>query len=165
MDGHKASAVGFVILGLGLALDAGSQTVKGRDPLPERALSETTWIEEFDVSPDGSQVVFKSARGGNYNLWTVAIEGGESRQLTSFQPPMRAKNPRWSPDGNWIAFQADQHTKYSSERDDVYVIAASGGEPRNLTDTDWSSESSITWSPDSRYLAFSSSGLLGGGIR
>ncbi len=173
MDGRQARAFEFMMFALLLALvpDVEGQTVSGGKPLSEPALAETTWIEEFDLSPDGSQLVFKSARGGNYNLWKVGIGGGEPERLTSLRPPMRAKNPRWSPDGNWIAFQVDRHTKYSSERDDVYVIAASeseiaasGGEPRNLTDTDWSSESSTTWSPDSRYLAFSSSGLLGGGI-
>ena len=173
MDGRQARAFEFMMFALVLALvpDVEGQTVSGGKPLSEPALAETTWIEEFDLSPDGSQLVFKSARGGNYNLWKVGIGGGEPERLTSFRPPMRAKNPRWSPDGNWIAFQVDRHTRYSSERDDVYVIAASeseiaasGGEPRNLTDTDWSSEVSITWSPDSRYLAFSSSALLGGGI-
>ena len=134
---YSAAPIVVAALMLVLAGDTGSQNLEGRNPIPEQALSETTWIEQVDVSPDGRRIVFKSARGENYNLWTVLIEGGEPERLTGFRPPMRAKNPRWSPDGNWIAFQVDQHTKYSSERDDVYVIAASGGEPRNLTDTDW----------------------------
>ena len=52
------------------------------DPLPEYELSQTTWIEHFDVSPDGRHVSFKSARGGVYNVWRVSMEGGEPRQLT-----------------------------------------------------------------------------------
>src|SRR5438045_3465371 len=89
--------------------------VKGRHPLSERALGQTTWIEQFDVSPDGRQLVFKSARGGNYNLWIVPTSGGEPKQLTFHQVPFRAKNPRWSPDGRWIAYQVDQHLTRQSE--------------------------------------------------
>jgi len=150
-----------------------SRTIKGRNPLSEEALGQTTWIEQFDVSPDGKQLVFKSARGGNYNLWTVPVAGGEPKQLTSYKVPFRAKHPRWSPDGRWIAYQVDQHLTRQSETDDVVVISASGGEPRNLTNTTWSNETNAVWSPDSKYLAFTSSqgrflndtgAFMGGGI-
>jgi dipeptidyl aminopeptidase/acylaminoacyl peptidase len=150
-----------------------SRVLKGRNPLSEVALGQTTWVEQFDVSPDGRQIVFKSARGGNYNLWTVPVDGGEPKQLTFYQVPFRAKNPRWSPDGRWIAYQVDQHLTRQSELDDVCVIPASGGEPRNLTNTTWSNETDAVWSPDSKYLAFTSSqgrwlndsgALMGGGI-
>ncbi len=74
------TATATLLLALGLCLSSAvegrGQNIKGRNPLPEQALSETTWIEQFDVSPDGRRIVFKSARGGNYNGWTVAIEGG-----------------------------------------------------------------------------------------
>ena len=60
---------------------AQSQNVKGRNPLSEKAMGNTTWIEEFDVSPDGTQIVFRSARAGNYNLWLVPLKGGEPRRL------------------------------------------------------------------------------------
>lgn len=146
------------------APQTGTPPVKSRNPLSEEAVSKTTWIEEFDVSPDGAQVAFKSARNGNYNIWVQPVTGGEPRLLTDFKPPYRAKNPVWSPDGKTIAFQVDQHLKYQSEVDDVYVVAAAGGIPRNLTNTSWSSESSIAWSPDGRSIAFASSGLGGGGI-
>ena len=150
-----------------------SQNVKGRNPLSEQALGMTTWIEEFDVSPDGRQLVFKSTRGGNYNLWLVDVAGGEPKQLTFHPVPFRAKNPRWSPDGEWIAYQVDHHLTRQSQVDDVYVVAVGGGQPRNLTETTWSNESNIVWSPDSRHVAFTSSRpswlnetvpLLGGGI-
>lgn len=175
-------AIAFVVLAaaawvaMSWSVQAQRQSVaeiKGRNPLSERALGQTTWIEQFDVSPDGKQLVFKSARGGNYNLWTVSVAGGEPQALTSHPVPFRAKNPRWSPDGRWIAYQVDQHRTRQSEVDDVYVVPAAGGEPRNLTHTTWSNETDAVWSPDSRYLAFSGNpgrwlndtgAFMGGGI-
>ena len=60
------------------------------------------------------------------NLWTVERAGGLARRLTSFQG--QTVNPRFSPDGKWIAFSAE----YAGNLD-VYVLSAEGGEPKRLT--------------------------------
>ena len=60
------------------------------------------------------------------NIWSVERAGGVARRLTSF--PGQTSNPRFSPDGRWIAFSGE----YSGNTD-VYVIPAGGGEPRRLT--------------------------------
>jgi len=81
-----------------------------------------------------------------------------------------------SPDGKWIAFVADARLRADSvidlERDslarlpynrardeadrndsDLYVMASTGGTPRKVSE--WmGAESDITWSPDSKQLAF-----------
>ena len=131
-------------------LRAQNSTIKGRNPLSEKAMGQTTWIEEFDLSPDGSQIVFRSARAGNYNLWLVPATGGEPKAITNLPIGFRARFPTWSPDGKWIAYEVDNHQQYQSETYDVYVIPATGGEPRNLTNSSWSNETNIVWSPDSR---------------
>lgn len=153
-------------------LTAQIERLKGRNPLSEHALGQTTWIEEFDISPDGKQIAFRSARGGNYNIWVVPVSGEEPKRLTSLPVGFRARFPRWSPDGRWIAYEVDHHLPYESEIYDIYVIPSAGGEPRNLTNSSWSNETNVTWSPDSRYIAFTASinqanrmtALLGGGI-
>ena len=53
------------------------------------------------------------------NIWTVERAGGRARRLTSFQG--QTTNPRFSPDGKWIAFSGD----YAGNTD-VYVIPAEG---------------------------------------
>ncbi|CAN5497437.1 S41 family peptidase [soil metagenome] len=60
------------------------------------------------------------------DLWVVGRNGGEARRLTS--SPGAETNPRFSPDGRWIAFtgQYDGNT-------DVYVVPSEGGEPQRLT--------------------------------
>src|SRR2546422_2618776 len=60
------------------------------------------------------------------DLWIVPRAGGEARRLTSALG--LETNPRFSPDGRWIAFSAN----YGGNAD-VYVIAAEGGQPRRLT--------------------------------
>src|SRR5437899_247002 len=68
----------------------------------------------------------KLAFANAQNIWVVDRAGGEARRLTSFQG--QASNPHFSPDGNWIAFSGE----YAGNLD-VYVVPATGGEPKRLT--------------------------------
>ncbi len=57
---------------------------------------------QFD--PTGERVVFSSNRGGGSQLWSVAAGGGKPRALTQF--PWDVSSPVFSPDGRFIAVQA-----------------------------------------------------------
>jgi tricorn protease len=72
-----------------------------------------------------------------------------ARRLTSFQGA--TTNPKFSPDGRWIAFSAE----YSGNVD-AYVVPAEGGEPRRLT---WHPGGDMVqgWTPDSKAVMFASS--------
>lgn len=73
---------------------------------------------------NGTDIVFSYAG----DLWTVPVQGGEARRLTShIGYEMFAK---YSPDGNTIAFTGE----YDGNRE-VYLIPARGGEPERLTYT------------------------------
>ena len=119
-----------------------------RPGLPVDALAETVWIEEFDVSPDGDLLVFKSAAAGGYDLWTVPSAGGEPTRITELAG--REMAPRFSPDGRWIAFEADFG---GTDVRDIYIVPAVGGEPRRLTDHPLN-DSGVSWAPDSRRIYF-----------
>src|SRR5262245_9941157 len=82
------------------------------------------------------------------NLWIVPRAGGEARRLTSFQG--QAGNPRFSPDGKWIAFSGE----YAGNAD-VYVVSADGGEPKRLT---WhpGPDNVQGWTPDGKAIVFAS---------
>ena len=107
-------------------------------------------------------------------LWRQPVGDTAKRQLTATAYSHRS--PEVSPDGKWIAFIADARLRADSvvdlERDslatlpydkvrdeadrndtDLYVVASTGGTPRKVSD--WmGAESDITWSPDSKQLAF-----------
>lgn len=53
-------------------------------------------------SPDGARVAFLSDRSGAENLWTMAADGSDARQLTSNQGPNEFISPHWSRDGQWL---------------------------------------------------------------
>jgi tricorn protease len=80
------------------------------------------------------------------DIWIAGRNGGEARRLTS--SPGSESNPRFSPDGSWLAFNGtyDGNT-------DVYVVSAGGGIPRRLT---WhpSSDTVAGWTPDGKRILF-----------
>lgn len=104
----------------------------------------------------------------------IQTEGSDKRELLaeSWSP----RNVSISPDGRWIAFIADATLRsdslvqaiadslallpYDAARDeaprndaDIYIMPAAGGAPRKLLEM-MGTETNLTWSPDSRQLAF-----------
>lgn len=103
---------------------------------------------------NSSEVVFSYAG----DLWTVPIQGGEARRLTShIGYEMLA---HYSPDGKTIAFTGE----YDGNRE-VYSIPAGGGEPVRLTYTATNGRDDLgdrmgpnnmvlAWSPDGKKIVF-----------
>jgi Tol biopolymer transport system component len=66
---------------------------------------QTLYRTRPDVSPDGKRFVYSSTRGAAdqfSNLYVQPTVGGEPYKLTFFAHD--AFHPRWSPDGEWIAY-------------------------------------------------------------
>jgi tricorn protease len=99
---------------------------------------ETRLLRQPDIS--ATQVVFAYAN----DLWTVNKSGGSATRLTSFQGS--ESNPKFSADGNWIAFSG----QYGGNTD-VFVIPSTGGEAKRLT---WHPGADIVrgWSPDGKVV-------------
>ena len=101
---------------------------------------ETTW-SNVTVSPDGKTLVFDMLG----DIYAVPIEGGEARALTdgiewNYQP-------RYSPDGQRIAFVSDR-----DGGDNLWIMDADGGHPRAVTDEAEHLVHNPAWSPDGDYL-------------
>jgi len=100
-------------------------------------------------SPDGKTIAFLRTGSEGGSLYLVPSDGsGPEKQLV---PGPWVRDPRWSPDGKWIAYV--QEDAYLSE--DIWVVPAEGGTPRNITQYPGSNDSP-RWFPDGKKLAFRS---------
>ncbi len=104
------------------------------------AQTNPLWMRFPAISPDGKTVAF-SYKG---DIWTVAANGGQARQITT--NPAYDAYPVWSPDSRQIAFASSREGSM-----DVYVVGKDGGAPRRLT-TDSGDEYPMAWRNDSTIL-------------
>jgi hypothetical protein len=96
-------------------------------------------------SPDGSRIVFRSDRGGG-GLYTTPAMGGHTSFLAS-----GGRRPRYSPDGNLVAYYAGPPGSYSGTS--LYVVPTLGGEPKRLQ-PEFLAAASPAWTPDGKHLLF-----------
>jgi dipeptidyl aminopeptidase/acylaminoacyl peptidase len=94
-------------------------------------------IGEIAVAPDGKSVAYTTNYTGEVNdyhqadLWTVSLDGGETRQLTD--GPGGKFHPVWSPDSRRLLFvrSLDPHLSYSQEN--LFAVTVESREVFNLT--------------------------------
>jgi TolB protein len=90
-------------------------------------------------SPDGTRIVFMSARDGNPEIYAINVDGSNLRRLTNH--PAGDGTPTWSPNGQQIAFVSDR-----TGSPQIYLMGADGSNVRRLT-TNESWADRPTWSP------------------
>ena len=104
------------------------------------------------LSPDGRQVAYTlntldaKEDDSDEDIYLVSTDGGEPLRLTSGKKA--ETSPRFSPNGEWMAFLSDRDGKKTQ----VYLMSRRGGEAVKLTDFK-ASVSGLAWSPDSKRLA------------
>ena len=133
---------------MSLLQDDGSANLYTMD-LRSRAVTRLTQSAAIDTgasySPDGSQIVFESDRGGKQQLYVMSAGGSEPNRISfgdgSYSTPV------WSPRGDLIAF-----TKQSGGQFSIGVMKTDGSGERILT-TGFHNEGP-TWAPNGRVLAF-----------
>ena len=99
-----------------------------------------TWLS-VDVSPDGREVAFDLLG----DLYVMPIAGGEARALTS--GAAWDMQPRYSPNGRWIAFTSDR-----GGGDNIWIVDRSGGNAKQVTKEDFRLLNQADWTPDSDYI-------------
>jgi dipeptidyl aminopeptidase/acylaminoacyl peptidase len=111
----------------------------------------------FSVSPDGRRVAYAvstpdvDANTSRSAIWMVSLSdsgAGEPRRMTSGEK--RDWDPRFSPDGQRLAFLSDRGG--SSQ---VWVLDLSGGDPVQATSFP-TQVNGFTWTPDGRSFVISS---------
>jgi TolB protein len=105
----------------------------------------------INVSPsvcsDNSRLAFTSDRSGNPQIYVMNLEGGAARRIT-YQGDYNTA-PAFSPDCKKVAYE-----NRSAGIINIFVINTDGTGSHQLTNE--GSNEWPTWSPDGRYLAFSS---------
>lgn len=96
------------------------------------------------ASPDGKYVVL-DLQG---TLWLLPIEGGKAQSITD--KTLDARQPAWSPDGNYICFQA-----YINNNWHIYTVKKDGSELKALTKGLYDHREPH-WSSDGKSIVFSS---------
>ena len=100
-------------------------------------------------SPDGSKIAFVSDRDGDFEIYSMDVDGGNQARLTNI-PGFADSFPTWSPDGTRIAFVTDRWGN-----DEIYVMDADGSNQTRLT-TNVAADALPTWSPDGTEIVFNS---------
>ncbi len=135
---------------------------------PRLTLSEFFNAVQFRsvrVSPDGQAVVIETRRADwNENrfrtdLWLYRVGGRHAGSLVPLTTSGYDSDPRWSPDGRWIAFlhRARRHAARGGaggkRKEQLDVISAHGGSPIALTRS-LEAVHAVCWASDSHALYF-----------
>ena len=124
----------------------------GAERVGESATTEGDYSP--DPSPDGTAVVFASTRGRDGAETAVVVRDLETGDE---HPVGIGILPRWSPDGQWIAYIHDfTDGGYGA----VWLVRPDGAEGHPITTPGVFGEQGIDWSPDSQWIAgFDSRGI------
>ncbi len=113
---------------------------------------------EFDLSPDGKELVFarntdaNAAWSTNSDVWIVSTDGGEPRRLTT--NPAWDGSPQYSPDGRWIAYRAMARTGFEADQTRLVLYDRASGGTRVLAPSFTDSVGDFLWAPDSQKIYF-----------
>jgi len=131
--------------------DAAAEQVKGA---PEPLVRDVPRLEFPHFSPDGEWLVYSQTEPQE-DLLLSRADGSERRLLTN--DPYRDRRPRFSPDGEQIAFYSNRGGHY-----EIWTIGRDGSGLRQLTrDPQRRTARYPVWGPDGSRLLFSRPGITG----
>jgi dipeptidyl aminopeptidase/acylaminoacyl peptidase len=131
------------------------------------------WVEDPQISPDGQKIAFvvrfidKETNTYKSSIWMTSVTNGLGG---AYQFTSDGKKPRWSPDGQMLAFISTregllpkpQEEESAEERDrhcgkgkpQFWLMPTHGGEAHQLTFLRHGVGSAPIWSPDSLTILF-----------
>jgi dipeptidyl aminopeptidase/acylaminoacyl peptidase len=124
-------------------------------------------FRSIEISPDGSSVVITTHRADwdqqifRSDLWLYQ-DDGKAGSLIQLTQSGHDSDPKWSPDGKWIAFLSERKSSSSKDDDDsdskgdvsqIYLISPHGGEAIPLTEGE-EDVHTFSWSADSQTIYF-----------
>jgi dipeptidyl aminopeptidase/acylaminoacyl peptidase len=108
-------------------------------------------VESPKLSPDAQWVAYTVRTASlkeddsEQRIWMVPFAGGEAVSLTA--EGVSSGNPRWSPDGKYLAFLSARH----EGKTQIWLLNRIGGEAQRLTETPQDVDT-FEWSPDGKRL-------------
>jgi len=109
-----------------------------------------------DWAPDGSHVALVGWGPNSTDIFVLTADRAELNQITRGQSARVQANewmfyPRWSPDGQSIAYLSDRTSQYTM----LWLMRTDGGNQRQLTRPRGSLDAydSFVWSPDGNQIA------------
>jgi len=98
------------------------------------------------ISPDGQTLVYCASRNGEFDIYSIPVDGGEEKRLTD--APSLDDGPEYSYDGKYIYFNSHRSGKMH-----IYRMKPDGSNQEQLTKDEYSN-----WfahpSPDGKKIVF-----------
>ena len=125
---------------------------------PEALLTSSAVEYNPQYSPDAPLVAFEATRGGAVEVWVSNGEGGNAVPVTNVSRMQQgtagvqnfAGTPRWSPDGQRLAFDTNLLGKL-----DIYTVSRTGGPIQRITYGN-ANHAIPSYSRDGRWIYFAS---------
>ncbi len=149
---------------------------------PEQITKHPTGVSSWQWAPDSSRIYFvsrdtadsddqlrrekkftvyiRNAETPLSSLWSLELAGAKTKRLTE-DSSYSVSNVTISNDGRWIGFRGQSADRYKrnitqeSLYGDLYLLDTRSGKVERLTKNDEVSESALSFSPDSKWIAFS----------
>ena len=137
---------------LALVLVVSAAPAQSRIPTLDDLLTLKS-IGGTQISPNGKSVAYTVSYGDFKQdafvtqIWLANSDTGNTFQLT--RGDKSSTNPRWSPDGQWLAFLSNR----VEDKNQIFLIDPNGGEARQLTKSE-TPISTFSWSEDGRTIAY-----------
>src|SRR5436190_1728156 len=143
---HRAA----VILTALIVLAPARADTAPKRPITPADLWRVARVGPPSMAPDGASCVVEVTRfdidkdDSRSDLWVLATDGTTQKQLTAAAG--KSSGPKWSPDGQSIAFVAKRD---GDDQPQVYDIAPFGGEARRVSHLP-AGPAALKWSGDSK---------------
>jgi len=123
-----------------------------------RVTDEEIRVRGFDVSPDGTRVVFTARPDGRGNfpflseLYVVGADGKGQKRLTDNRAI--EADPVWAPDGKSFVFHASDDAEFELRSGYLWVMNPDTAELRRLEGQNTGEIDHLVWTPDGKSLLF-----------
>jgi Tol biopolymer transport system component len=117
----------------------------------------TNYSDDFRPlwSPNGTKILFRSRRDGNYEVYVMNPDGSDQRNIST--NAATDDDQAWSPDGEEIVFVSDRDAgpdeqEHVYRRRELYTVNVDGSRLIRITYDSYAS--SPAWSPDGLWIVY-----------